>query len=859
MSRLRLAALAAVVVLVAWIRFLPFELSGAERGAAHSVRAEIAAQSSDVDQWISQHPSEYRARLDAERRRRRELFSFEAADGRRYPFVGGFDSYMWLRAARNRIETGSGCDAIVDGRCRDELTLAPVGVESRYARLLPVAAVANTHRLLSLPFPDLPLSASGYFVSWLLGTLGAIPAFLLGSRFGGTVGGVLCAVLAALNTSFLYRSFGADNDVWNVVLPIVELWAVIEALYAGDWRRRWLLLAVAATAAALHALAWSGWLFAFGVLLAGLAANLLLHATRWLLDRDAPGNRARAATALSILVGYVGLISVALVVTSSEVSPVDLGSALLHRATGVAPIFSAGDASDVAAAESAAASPKLQWPNVFLTVGELSKPSLPRIAAGMGGPVYFFVAWLGMLLLILPRKDWEPWHYFVLISGNLLYRYLLTRNDLSNVMLIAVLLIPLAVGVGAYLGDRDRKVEDQGAGLLIILWFLAALFMAFGGTRFLILMVPPLAILNAVALGRLYDWLCRQTLLDSAWVHGLVFVALLAAAYPPAVRAFEMGSAFLPVMNSGWHAALTRIRSESAADSIVNTWWDYGYFAKYFADRRVLSDGGTLRTHVHHWVARALLSTDPVETVGILRMLNCGSDAFPEPEGEKGALGRLLAAGLNERQAYAAIVAVAGLGRVEAASELATRGLSSAAIDSVLERTHCTPAPGYLMVPEELLTISAVYRIGAWRPSGAPRPVAEIWSSGWRGCRGQSQLSCEIGRPYGNRSVVGAIDLSRDDPSDARVELRRREGQVAPDFVVVLAGVGFERLQLGSGAGFGVVFDPHRNRALAASTRLLDSVLARLVLNDLESLDVFEPFDSQPLPVGELRTYRIRW
>ncbi len=80
------------------------------------------------------------------------------------------------------------------------------------------------------------------------------------------------------------------------------------------------------------------------------------------------------------------------------------------------------------------------------------------------------------------------------------------------------------------------------------------------------------------------------------------------------------------------------LRQQSPPNAIVNTWWDYGYWAKYAAERRVNNDGGSLRTHIPYWTARVLAAPSERESAGLLRMLDCGSDATPEAEGPCGCL-----------------------------------------------------------------------------------------------------------------------------------------------------------------------------------------------------------------------------
>ena len=63
-------------------------------------------------------------------------------DGQEYVYLGDFDSYLWLRHARNYLRTGTTCDAVIDGACRDTYTNAPVGARTAYARSLHIAAMS---------------------------------------------------------------------------------------------------------------------------------------------------------------------------------------------------------------------------------------------------------------------------------------------------------------------------------------------------------------------------------------------------------------------------------------------------------------------------------------------------------------------------------------------------------------------------------------------------------------------------------------------------------------------------------------------------------------------------------------------
>ncbi len=941
MNQLRIASFVLAFVIIGYVRLLPLSLDGATRGAESAVRAAIAREVGDgsppaagqVEGWIRDHASEFAERVKSERASRRADFSFVAEDGRVYPYLGGFDSYVWLRSARNVLRHGDPCDSVVDGECRDDYTLAPVGVRSRYATSFHVRALAALHRGLSLFRPDLPLSVSGFSLSYLIGLLGVFPSYWLGNRFGGALGGFVCSVVAALNTTVLYRTFGADNDVWNFVLPLFQVWAIVEAMYAASLARRFLLVAVAAIVTGVHAATWAGWIFTSGVVLLGLGANALLSIARWLIHKSSKDARSGVWRSAAILVGYLVAASLATSLVGSELSPAaalgrvirtvagragvpELGMKIAPRPARPAPARPAPIDNDHAQRESGAAAVpadvsapparRLKWPSVFETVGELRDPSLGGIARSMGGPVLFFAAWLGMILLMLPRRDWQSWHFMLLIGGNLLYRYLLTQSGVDPFSLALLLLIPLTMGVGAYLADRSRPVEDQGAGFTIILWFLGGLVVAHQGNRFLLLLAPPMGVLFGVAVGRLYDWLDRQEWARPLPLRAIAIAALAATVWSPVQQARAMASSYIPQINDTWHGALERLRDETPPEAVINSWWDYGYFIKYFADRRVLADGGTLRTRVHHWTALALMSPSAEESFGILRMLNCGSAAYPEPEGALGAFGRLLASGVSQERAYAAVLALASMDEVEAARHLGAMGLSDPQVADVMMATHCRPAPAFLLVPSTL-----IYSVG-WRTLGGVSLVDAVASAkrgakreraiqaltkrfglspeqagealrradrrkdrgarrgfataAWVPCEegADAKWRCETGIRLPSGEVTRAVLVDPADLSKARIVVRDSAGdevERSPDSIIVAGTEGLKTFQVDTASRVepALLIDLEQRRVLLGSDQILRSTFTGLMFLDGRYHGRFREFDRRGGRQGQIVTWEIEW
>src|SRR5262249_36188841 len=93
-----------------------------------SVRWALVAVAAAVVLWVRLLPLTLDDVPDA------ALLRYRGDDHREHVYLGDVDSYLWLRYARNYLRSGTTCDAIVGGDCRDLHTNAPVGTRTRYAR-----------------------------------------------------------------------------------------------------------------------------------------------------------------------------------------------------------------------------------------------------------------------------------------------------------------------------------------------------------------------------------------------------------------------------------------------------------------------------------------------------------------------------------------------------------------------------------------------------------------------------------------------------------------------------------------------------------------------------------------------------
>ena len=903
--------LAVAVALVAWIRLVPLSLPSVEVeagvGVLRSQADQIVIPSSVPEaqrieerrrrliEWKARHQGDFARARESLAEQMRSQLTYTGEDGARYVFLGDVDSYHWLRMARNYLLTGTTCDTIVKGECRDTYANAPVGRRNVYGRSLHIAAIVAMHRLISFFRRGYPLAASAFLVPVIVGAIGVFPAYALGRRFGGELGGLSAAVMSGLNPLFLQRSLGSDDDVWNVVLPMFMVWAAVEALYAV--RLRWQVgyALLASGFVALHAAVWTGWVFTYGVVLMGLLAALAVECARYFSGRFV--DRASAAAG----VGRIALVAVVYFVGAGIFTwLVGAESYLGLPLALVRPLLGLG-----AGPRGAFAANSLIWPDVFSTVAELAPPNLSAIAGLMGAPALFFISWLGLLLVLLPKSGWQTAHFVLLISGNYLYWYLLTASPPGRLILIALLAMPLtgAIALNFFSSAPDSSV-NLGSGMILTLWFLSALFLSYQALRLAMLLVPPCAIAFGLAMGRLHEWLDLQLNFRRrkiTWlVRPAIFGLLSAVLILPVWEGYAAASGYLPLMDGAWYSVLTNLRKGSSPDAIVNTWWDYGYWTKYFADRPVIADGGSLATHIPYWSARALAAPTERESAGLLRMIDCGSDATPQPEGIEGAYGKLRAHHVEEFRAVTILNSLAQMGETQARAYLASQKLDPAAQEDILRSTHCDPPPAYLLLSNQKSALGGWWYIANWDFGSAymltrgrkltesqastmmaanfdyttaaarslyeqaqavklktdemafTAPSAPSLAPGWTPCRTEAGiLVCDAHLILNPKTVIKKITYNPEDPAASRLLLVDTESGVneeVPPAAVISTHTGTIRdvtIPSAPDPMLGLLADPIHSRVIVAAPGLLRSTYSRLVNLDDHSGEFFTKVSDQ--------------
>jgi hypothetical protein len=842
--------LAACMLVVLWIRLLPLQ--------PESFAADAREHAAD---W-----------------------TYVAEDGREHVYLGDFDSYLWLRHARTLLRTGDACDAVIDGACRDQHTGAPLGATTYYARTLHVAAIAAVHRLVTAwSGPDVPLSVAASLTALLVALAGVLPAFFLArSLGGGNVGGVFAVVLTTLDVRVLARTLGSDNDVWSVVLPLYVLWLVVAALGAT---RSWVRLTCASAAGGvvgLHAWAWRGWPLVLVIVAVALAAVMVLEALRQALAQRADGGAVRVASGAR----RSALVLATLVLTAGVATSITPDGGYVRLAREIVATFRARPAATPAEVVS-----EPSWPSALGAVAELAPLDLAAIARQAGGSGVLVAAWLGILLLLLPQGAWRPRHQVVFGAALSAGAWLVLRGIGGDAAAIPLLGVPILAAALAGIigrpgdgGDDERDRVARAAGVTLVVWFGAAAYAAHGGLRMYLFAVTPLGIGCGVLAGRVVSALRRAVADEPRWYRTTASAGLALVLTIALVRMLEPGlalaSRYRPLIDDAWWDALTHLRTSSAPNAIVHAWWEHGHWITYVADRRVANDGSSLQTHIPYWTARALLAPDDAQSAGVLRMLSCGSDAAPRPEGEQGAYAILRRAGKDPLAALAIVDGLVARDAAAAATYLDEHGLTATQRDAVLHATHCAPPEGYLVVSSDLLAKrSALVAMAAWDPraptlAGGAGLAHEDAASGvpfvrrWIDCTpgADGEMLCPVDSTIGGgTTLVDRVAYPASAPGRAVLTTAPAGGgpsvSGSPALVVVAGAERVERIvpAAPAQADLGVLIDVPGHRILVGAPALVGSTLVQLLYLDGRTTGRFEKVDDRTAAGERVTTWRIRW
>jgi dolichyl-diphosphooligosaccharide--protein glycosyltransferase len=461
---------------------------------------------------------------------------------------------------------------------------------------------------------------------------------------------------------------------------------------------------------------------------------------------------------------------------------------------------------------------------------------------------------------------------------------------------MALLVLPVAIGMLILL--QSKTEVDVKMAILLVIWFAATIYAALKGVRFTLLMVAAFGVALGITFSRIQDSLSgllhKSMKINRTISRTLVVIALLLILLGTVKAGNYTAKHFIPSVNDAWYDSLTNIKDNSEPDAIINSWWDFGHWFKYIADRRVTLDGSSQAGAPLHWLGKLMATNDERHSVGILRMLDCGSNkAFD-------ALNEVLD---DTPKSIGVIDELVTLDREDATMLLMENGLDSEEAEKVLQNTHCNPPENFFITSEDMVGKAGVWsHFGTWNFARAEMYInvqgtdpaegkkflmdpkynlteeqadnlyyeiqtadENTWITDWpnyissvQGCQpatAEGIIACDIAAATGQTIPI------RINMSDSDVNIMGSEAK--PASLVILTENGTEEITFtGKLLGISVVLIPSSGgySAMLSHPTLANSMFTRLFYLEGHGLEYFDRFDDRRgVTGGRIIVWKVDW
>lgn len=611
---------------------------------------------------------------------------FTDSDG--LPYFSEMDSYFHLRLVENLLNHGHIGDVIVNNSQWDNHRLSPDGTNiSSYPPMI-FYVTLFFYKLASLIFHDLPIKFVAYWTGAFVGSLAVIPAFFIVRRITNSYGGVVAALLVAMSPNYFSHTYAGfyDKDMLQVLLPIIMLFFFIESIRSKNPKHRIISAILLAITVAIFSISWEGYEFYPAVLVFAILLFLIVgfifrlniikpiknypNIKSWFVDQ-----KEVSAISIFIIVSFVGVY-----ITTGGISGIEGAISSLTGAVNLqSAAYGAGD-----------------YPNVLVSVSEMRKPAI--LSGGIFGLLYvsnsglinsiggIIVLFASLLMIFI--FTYSFWNLRGIRSKD---DKKLPKSKRKMVKNIKSTKNKGFIEKFAELTITNKSIEDSKSEMLLYIttfgaWIVISLFASLTASRFIPILVIPIALTAGIFVGYLYQYIKKYTntknmlymaIISSILIsYSMIMVFIDTGLLYPLIILFVLillsylvlyqqeailnkikklkglnikkgsfviilislvvvtptitGAYYLSHSNPGtddafWNS-MENIKLTQPKDTVIASWWDYGYLFEIAADRMTIFDGGLQSGERAYWIGKSLTTSDDKLSTAILKMLATTGD-----------------------------------------------------------------------------------------------------------------------------------------------------------------------------------------------------------------------------------------
>ena len=598
------------------------------------------------------------------------------------PYFSEMDSYYNLRLTQDYVDHGYVGDEMVNGSEWDMHRYAPDGNEIVY-ELGIVKLTAFLHDIANQFFGDMSVKEVAFWTGAIISTLAVIPAFIFARRLTNDYGAIVATLLIVLAPNYFAHTFPGffDTDMFYYIFSLLFIFFFVESIRAKNIVLKVLFAIISIISIGLFSQSWTGYIFYVGLM--GIFAVAYLIAT-YLFNvgesQEGYDSKIKWFIHQNAFLSFVILAIVGFVAAFIFYGGIDGIIGIFSSLFGLLSLQSAsvvvGGFPNVLISVA-----EMQMPALLgsgMTSAFLANTN--GVVNGIGGIAVLFAGLIVLYLFVKRALQIRKENKETVVSSSkkpLKSQRTSSAKKIDDKFKFKLNLSNLEFGsTGDLLSDKRLTILY---GTLFIVWVVVTALAVSRGSRFITTIVLPFGLMGGIFVGFATDYI-KNKLDNDKWIVALVFlcaflagvplatintvwgvilfaailgiglltvygikstsatqgtpikkyvliIAIVIALISPSIcGAYMTSDTVVPGTSDPMYNSMKWIDETQPDNTVITSWWDFGYLFEIAADRQVTFDGGSQTGERAYWLGQAM-TTDNLElSAGIFRMLDSSGD-----------------------------------------------------------------------------------------------------------------------------------------------------------------------------------------------------------------------------------------
>ncbi len=597
------------------------------------------------------------------------------------PYFSEMDSYYNLRLTENYVDHGYVGDIKYDnGTQMDMHRYAPDGNVINY-ELGIVYVTSFIHDIVNQFFGHHGIREVAFWTGAFVASLAVIPAFIFARRLTNDWGAIAATLIIVLAPNYFAHTFPGffDTDMFYYIFSLFFIFFFVECIRTDNLALKVIYAVLSIVSIGLFSQSWTGYIFYVGLM--GIFAVVYLIACY--IFNIGEDNQDQYSNKLSWFIHQKELQSIILLLVIGAIglaifrgvdTVIGIFGSLLNLLSLQSTARVVGGFPNVLISVA-----EMQMPNLLgAGMGSAFLANSNGVVNGLGGISVMFAGLIVLYILVSRafklRKSNAPNDIKSKPSKGNRVSAAQKIDDQNK--------FKLSIGQLDNLGSTSDEITQNKRliilySCLFLVWTLITILAVTRGSRFITTIVLPFGLMTGIFIGFATDYI-KNKLNNDNWLTVIVILCAALAAYPltqinltyglvllvafmaiglvsihvlkpnksadntsipvkkyiaialivlalvsPTVcGAYITANQVVPGTNDAMWNSMTWINQNTENNTVITSWWDFGYLFEIAADRQVTFDGGSQSGDRAFWLGQAMTTSDLQYSAGIFRMLD---------------------------------------------------------------------------------------------------------------------------------------------------------------------------------------------------------------------------------------------